>query len=302
LEPVRIFIIHNLFIVLVTGGTVYSMSIYFLYSNEILAGYDQARTIPTLLNNDHIRFSICVIIAGMLLFVQHRQLTSRFLKFINIITGLWLFIFLHILMCKTGLLMAYLATGIFLVSHFYKKRKPIVIALLILLAVIPWVGYQTLPTFKKRVDYMLYDFSIYSKGYYQEGLSDGVRWLSIKAGLGIVQEHPLTGVGYGDVAAETNRFYDKNYMLKDYEKILPSSQYLIFAVALGIPVSIFILWILLRPLRINRKSKNTVFLMFYIPMLASMVFEIHLESQYGVFIFCFFTLWFRKFIYPEPIS
>jgi O-antigen ligase len=298
LSDTTVFVIPHLWVLLVTGGTVYTASMYYLYTDDLLQGYQQARVLPTLLDGDHIRFSWCVAIALIFTLKQHSQIGRKSLKIINSCIGIWLFIFLHILMSKTGLILAYMAICIYTVAKIIALKNKHFLWVLPILAIMPWVSYTIFPTFKKRVDYMLYDYNHYSNGMYKEGLSDGARLVSIHAGISIIKEHPLIGVGYGDVETSAKSYYNTKHNLQEYEKILPSSQYLMVGAACGILGLLLFLAALFIPIFNRYNWKNSYFLMFYIPALCSFLFEIHLESQYGVFIFAFFTLWFAKFCKP----
>jgi O-antigen ligase len=290
-NDIAISIVHNLYTVLITGGTIYTMSVYYLDS-ELLQNYNYAQVLPTILDNDHIRFSWAVVVGIIILLYQHTHIQSKGLRNINMVIGIWLFIFLHILASKTGLLMIYMVLFFFLFQKIVVDKKKWTIAILIFLCTIPFISYMALPSFKKRVDFIKYDFSLYSKGIHKEGLSDGARVLSIKAGWHIFTKSPLLGTGYGDIKQETDNWYAKKYTLQDYEKILPSSQYLLFAAACGFIGLLLCCAALALPLFKKEYAKNRSFLQFYIPALLSFSFEIQLENQHGVFIFCFFALWF----------
>jgi O-antigen ligase len=292
INNVAIYLIHTIFIVLVVGGTIYTMGIYYLDTNALQEQYQYAKVLPTILDNDHIRFSWCVVIALILLLYQHSEINSKRLQRINYVIGLWLFIFLHILGSKTGLLMCYIGVLIYLFYQFKKAKKILLIGIAIILLVAPIIAYNSIPTFKKRIDYIKYDFSFYKKGQHKNGLSDGMRIASIKAGWSIATKSTFTGVGYGDVQEETNKWYDVNMQLETYEKILPSSQLLIVYTAVGVFGLLIFLFSIAYPLWQKQLRKNVFFILFYVTALFSFIFEIPLEGQYGVFIFGFFSCWF----------
>jgi O-antigen ligase len=290
-NDIAISIVHNTYIVLVTGSTIYTMALFYL-DPALLQNYNYAQVLPTILDNDHIRFSWAVVVGIIILLYQHQHIQSKGLRHINIGIGIWLFVFLHILASKTGLLMVYLVILFLLLKKVIVEKKIWVFIIILLLFSIPFISYFTVPTFKKRVDFIIYDFSLYSKGIHKEGLSDGARVLSIRAGFAIFSNHPALGTGYGDIKQETDNWYATRYQLQDYEKILPSSQFLIFAAATGVLGFLLSWWALTMPLFKKLYRQNNYFLQFYIPALISFSFEIQLEIQHGVFIFCFFASWF----------
>lgn len=292
LTSFQIFTIHHIFIMFVFGGTIYTMSEYYLNSSYFEKEYQYARVLPTILDNDHIRFSWCVVIATIIVLYQHFEIQSKKLQWINLILGCWFVIFLHILGSKTGLLMLYIALVIYSIKLFVVYKNKLIFIALAFLCLSPIISYKLIPTFKKRVDYMLYDFSFYSKGKYKEGASDGARVTSIKAGYALFKKNLIVGIGYGDVQTETNEWYTTNVkFIQEYERILPSSQFVIIAAASGV-VGLFAFLIMLSIPIFVKTKKSIYFFMFYLTALLSLIFEIHLESQFGVFIFCFFTLWF----------
>lgn len=296
-----IYFVQALFILLVTIGTVYTMSMYYLQPEATLLAYNTAQVLPTILNNDHIQYSITVVIALLLLTYQHQYIHTNRLKNINIGIGIWLIIFLHILMCKTGLLLLY--TTFFIYASQKKEwRKPkIVLSILLVVIALPAICYNILPTVKKRIDYIKYDYSVYSKGLQLHGMSDGVRLISLKAGVSIVKQHPIIGVGYGNVKTATYNYYATNTNLLPYEKILPSSQYVIVAAATGLVGLLLFVASLVSIFFVKKSRKNIYFVSFYLPILFSFIWEIHLEGQYGVFIFTFFTVWFYKYCTPTQL-
>jgi O-antigen ligase len=256
-------------------------------------GYTQGKVLPTLIDDDHIRFSWCVVIAILFSLHQHFEIQSKRLQIINFALAIWLIFFLHILGSKTGWLFFYGALLIYLIQHFKKIKRTILISLTIGVLLMPILFYHTLPTFKKRIDFIAYDFSFYKKGIYKEGLSDGVRMASVQAAVSITANNLITGVGYGDIKEKTNNWYALNVpQMLDYEKILPSSQFLLVSAASGlIGLAIFLISLLL-PFWDKVIWKNTYFCMFYIGAIGSFVFDIPLDGQNSVFVFSFFTWWF----------
>lgn len=284
--------ISILFVFLVLCGTLYSVYEYALGTEQIEAGYLQARVMPVLTANDHIRFSWLTVIAILLIIYLHKEVTRRIFRIINVCIALWLVIFLHILAAKTGLLLLYVSLLVMVVYTAGSTQKKKWLWALLLLPLFPVLAWYTLPTFKKRAQYMWYDFQHYSKSNYREGLSDGMRVVSIKAGVQLWQQQPFNGVGFGDVESETRNWYRQNTPeVQPYEQILPSSQFVIYTAGAGILGIVFFLAGIAWPFTKKTLRQNPYFIAFYVSALTSFIFEIHLESQYGCFIFCFFALW-----------
>lgn len=287
-----VFAVSLLFILFVTCGSLYSVYEYVLGTEAIENGYLQAKVMPVITNGDHIRFSwLCVIAIILILYIQ-KDITRRSFRIFLFINLVWLVVFLHLLAAKTGLVLLYSAFIILLVYYAFRKKKKVLLFALLLLPMFPFVAYHTIPTFKNRVQYALYDYRHYRDGHYREGLSDGMRLMSVRAGIDNWREHFLAGSGFGDIQNETNSWYARNrFQVQLYEKILPSSQFLLYAAGAGFIGLFFFLAGIFLPLTRKYFLHNEYFMAFYIPALLSFIFEIHLESQYGCFIFCFFALW-----------
>jgi O-antigen ligase len=287
-----VFTVTLLFIFFVTCSTLYSIYEYVLGFETIEAGYLRAKVMPVIPDNDHIRFSWLTVIAIILILYLQREIERRSFRIVSLVILGWLVLFLHILAAKTGLLLLYVTGIILLLYHIVQTKKKKWLWLLLLLPLLPFMAYHTVPTFKKRVEYALYDFKHYSKDEYREGLSDGMRVVSVEAGISIWQENFLTGTGFGDMEKKTSAWYTMHAPeVKPYERILPSSEPLLYAVGSGLFGLLLFVAGLVLPFIPAPLRRNPYFMAFYIPALMSFIFEIHLESQYGCFIFCFFALW-----------
>jgi O-antigen ligase len=283
---------NQLFIFCVTGASLYSATLYMMDAGAMETNYQRAKVMPTLPDNDHIRFSWMVVIALLLLIYEQKKIRLAMLRITGWVVFAWLIIYLHLLAAKTGILLFYFCTIVYLLHQWGQKAKVRLLAVLALLALLPVLAYQLLPTFKNRANYILYDLSKYKKNEYQEGMSDGPRLLSMQAGLYVFKENAIIGAGYGDVKKESLDWYAQyRPQLKPYEQILPSSQYILYAAGCGLAGLIVFLVALALPLMRRFLYRDVFFLCFYLSALLGFVYEIHLEGQFGVFIFCFFACW-----------
>jgi len=280
-------------LVLTTLGSFWSTWQYLQHTDEILAGYLQARVMPTPLNDDHIRFSWLVVLS-MLLAVPATFKSSVWLRNTVYILCGWLVIYLHLLSAKTGLLCLYvsLAGAALHLLSIQKKRgwSAMIIATTI---AAPLLAYAALPSFKNRVQYVLYDFSNYSRGNFMSGLSDGARVLSVKAGWAITNQHPIAGVGFGDLKPAINDWHQQYFPhTKAFERFLPLNEWLLYGAGSGWPgMLLFTLGILLllRPLWVGGILCRITAVVLTIPLIT----DDTLESQFGVVIFIFVLMWMR---------
>lgn len=265
---------------------------YLQAPQDTAEAYLRAKVLPVAMGNDHVRFGWLLSIAfawGLHLYPKlagaHRRTDRRWLTAFLAM----LLLFQHLLASKTGLLGTYLVLAIWAIRYRHQVRLRLAIALA---AVMPLLAWWLMPTFRNRLRFVLWDFQHYSRGAVTEGLSDTPRILSFRAGIDTFREHPWLGVGFGDLRQELTIWYSRNTpSLLPYEQLLPSNEFLLHAAAAGwlagllaVLASILPLWI--RPLR-----GEPVWIAFHMLAITGFLYEIALETQYGVFIYAFAGCW-----------
>ncbi len=293
-----------IFIGLITAASIWSMFHYVNNAAAINEGYLRAKTMITPLENDHVRFSwlvsIAVLLAGWLCFSKRRNKDAGFWVLVIVVS--WMIVFLHILAARTGLFSFYIMLAGSMIWILVKKIKwKYNVALLLIFLVLPLVAYKTLPTFHNRVKYFLYDLEYFKKTNYLPGANDAVRIISLKAGMNVMQQEPVTGVGFGDIIGETRKYYNKNYpQMTEADKIYPSSEYIIYGAGCGWLGSIVFIFVMIIPF--FSKTKNKLVWCLLNAMAAfSLLFDPGLEIQFGVFIYAFIVLWCRKWLSAEKM-
>lgn len=246
-----------IFLTLVVAGVCWSLWQYSQNWESIHAGYFQAHTIETPLGNDHVRFSLLVAIAivtSIFLWIKKSTDSDKTLSIILAIVSLIDIVYLHILAVRTGLICFYISLFAFIISLLKNsKHKLKYLLLLSLILILPFSSYLLFPTFKNRLSYMRYDLSFIRKNTYLPGSSDGDRFVSIKAGWELLNQKPFSGAGFGDIKSETNNFYERNYpQMKETDKILPSSEWMIYGSGVGWPGFIFFSFVMLIPFLLSR--------------------------------------------------
>lgn len=293
-----------IFLIMVFAATAWSTWQYIKDYKAIEESYLRAKSILTPLEDDHIRFSWIVSTTALLsvwmLFIKafYKNKTGRIILFILLT---WFVIYLHMLSARTGLLTLY--AMIFFASTWWvvKKAKFLSAALAIIaLTALPVIAYLVFPTFRNRISYIKYDASFYSRSVYLEGTTDGNRYFSIKAGIDVLNAHPLTGVGFGDIRNETNGWFKQHVpQMLESDKLLPSSEWLIYGVGAGWPGLIIFTIIMFIPFFIKMQRFRLPWFLLNLSLFLSFIFDIGLEVQYGVFLFSFIILWWYKWI-NEP--
>lgn len=293
-----------IFILLIVGASVWSMFHYVNNAGTINEGYLRAKTMITPLENDHVRFSwlvsIAILFSGGLCFQRKNRKSIG--DWLLAIVATWLIIFLHILAARTGLLSFYIMLAGLVIWLIIKKMKwQYSITLLLLFFALPFIAYQTLPTFHNRVKYFLYDLEYSKKIQYLPGANDAVRMISINAGIKVIQQEPFSGVGFGDIIHATKKEYEKNYpQMIEADKIYPSSEYIMYAAGCGWPGLVIFIFVMIIPFFTKTKNKLSWWLL-NLTAAFSLLFDPGLEVQFGVFAYAFNVLWYWKWARESAI-
>ncbi|MFN4254619.1 MAG: O-antigen ligase family protein [Saprospiraceae bacterium] len=268
---------------------------YLVHFQEIMQAIEQGRHIPV--PRDHIRFSLTLavgILAAGWLSVQKFQLRWAWERGVMWAATVFLFVFIHILSVRSGLVALYAALfftlGWFVVST---KKWLIGLALLAGLLALPLLAVKTLPSVAQKVAYMRWDWSQYSGatgGLY----SDSGRMVSLRGGWDLAKKHPLLGVGTGDLPMEIQRFVDANFPQYSRDPKLPHNQFMYILAAtgvLGLAVSLWAFYGLF-----FRKTYRRAYLLmaFQAVVFVSFLVEYTIETAIGVAFYLFFQLWFMK--------
>jgi len=287
------------FLALIFSGVCQSMWQYAKNIQAIHAAYLKAYIIETPLGNDHVRFSLLVVIAILAIvllltvsgnsFKRNTRILLLTLAVINVI-------YLHVLAVRTGLICFYVGAFVFSI-WWLARHKGRDSFLLILIFLLPVASYFIFPTFRNKIFYLKYDLSFVENNIYMPGSSDGNRFASIKAGWELLQQNPFTGVGFGDIRNESEKFYQTNFpQMSNSDKILPSSEWMIYGSGTGwLGIMLFSI-ILLIPFFVKELRKNIFWTLLNIFIAFSYLFDIGLEVQYGVFIHSFILLWWYKWL------
>lgn len=264
--------------------TIETFVYYLQNSSTINATYLQAKVIPNVFDDDHIRFSWLIALVVVLLNYAKNFLNEKFAKIVIWIVIIWFVFFLHLLAAKTGLLCLYVFAFFFLLKGIATKNAFILKSFLGFLILACCLVF-TLPTLKNRIQYIKYDFSFYSKGTFISGLSDGARVLSIKAGVDIFKQNWVWGVGIGDLNSHIKKWHqNQSKQTQDYEQFNPTNQFIIYAAACGIlgllGFCFGMVYLLLGLLKQNFYTQCLAILLL-IPLLTDDSFE----RQTGVLIF-----------------
>jgi O-antigen ligase len=288
-----------IFIALVTAGTIWSMFHYVTNMTAVHEEYLHAKTMITPLLNDHVRFSwlvsVALLVSAWLCIKKRKQ--DKPAAWILLIITLWLMLFLHVLAARTGLLSFYVFVFFIILWLIFKKAKPLYAIILFAIVIsLPLVAYFVLPTFQNRVKYFLHSQTYFKDAHYLQGSNDAIRVISIKAGWNLMNEHPVKGVGFGDVMAETKKWYNIYYpQMIEEDKIYPGSEWIMYGAACGWPGLFLFALVMIIPFFLPIKNK-LLWGILNATIAVSFLFDIGLEVQFGIFLYSFIVLWWWKWL------
>lgn len=279
---------------LLFGGSVWSTIQYLQQQQQYHDLYRVSKLIPTWAANDHIRFSMGMVI-GILLWLKLEEwkvIQHTVIIWLMRIMMCWFVVFLHILGAKTGLIGCYfILLPLLILQLFAAEKKRAALFVLAAACLLPIISYHMLPTFKTRVHYILYDRENWLQGNINGSFSDGNRLLSMQSGWHVFQQNWLTGVGYGDIRTETDKWYNAYAPAVTAERYLPLNQWLTSGSGAGIIAVLLFTVVILLPVFTKDWQKNKQALFFFVYMNIIFMFETTIDEQFGIFIFCFFTLY-----------
>ncbi len=272
-----------------------SLVMTFVLTNYIV---DYERITETLLHGknipvpmNHIRFSLLLgftIISGIILW--HEKFTWKYAWERKIILGLTLFLFvgIHILSVRSGIIALYCTLFFLGFRYFILKKKAYKQGLLvgITFITIPILAYFALPSVQNKVEYAMRDYRAFSQGRGGD-FSDSERFGSILVGLDIGNRYPILGCGYGDLWNEIEQTYAKVFPLERQFKI-PHNQFVMTYAGIGIVGVLLFLFAFLFPIFYKKNYHDWYFLALHIIIFCSFLVEATIETQVGTAVYTFF--------------
>lgn len=140
-----------------------------------------------------------------------------------------------------------------------------------------------------RIYQVLWELDVYMKSGNPTGHSVTQRLESLRMGSQIVKQHPLFGIGTGDLVTRYHKQYDKSGSpVAKENRISGANQFLNFAVRFGFIGLIVILFSWLYPAIKQKAFKNPLFVVFFFIAIVAMFSEEILRFQTGITFFAFF--------------
>ncbi len=290
------------FIAMMAISVIGVLALYFTRFEEVNLMLKQGQHLATPCN--HIRFSQLVALAVLAGWYLIKQRYSQGVGSHNVIIKVLtvaLFIAIHILSVKTGIVALYTALFILALRHIYTTRKfAIGIAVLATLIILPLVAYKTIPSFSEKAHYTIYDFQMYNEGQ-GDKYGDSGRLTSLKVGMDIFIKSPVLGVGAGNLRSEVVSKFKSSY--PEYSKpLMPHNQFLFVLAGSGVVGGILFLVAFLFPLFYGGAFRNDFYLGFYTLFFVSFMVEHTIENALGVGMFSSMILLCLLYIHNGFIS
>lgn len=280
-------------VALVYIGTVYSMLPWIQDGFSVRSDYLRGGSLPTLLDNDRVRFSWLVVAMCWWLQGQWNTGSNRQRRLI-ILLILFFGFYLHVLAVRIGLICFYLLAGFICVrqlSHPLYRRWSV--ATLFLLMSLPFILYYSLSTFRARIDYIRYDWSYTFQGTYLPGGNDAIRVQSFQVAGELIRNNPVYGVGFGDIRTAMDSVYHRiDPKLSESERIYPANEWAVYGVGMGW-IGFIAFSLLMIALFFIRTDDPFRWRSWVLATILPLVTDIGLEVQVGVFLIPFLLLFFR---------
>jgi len=257
---------------------------YLFSYDDIQLLISRGGSIPTPIS--HIRYSVFIAFAMVLAIwfaLDDEAFLGKNWKVTCIVFSLLLFIGLHILSVRSGLVAAYIGLIVSLLHWmFSRKRWFLGLGLILFLGLTPFVAYKNIDSFKSKIDYSLHDYNMYRLGE-GDSYSDGSRLQSMQVGWELFKSNPIFGIGVGNFRKEVIFEYKKYYAGQAPK--MPHNQFLSIMASTGIVGLMFSLIALLFPLFYRRQYRHLPMLSFYLMILSSMLVENTIETSVGLTLF-----------------
>lgn len=275
--------------------------IHYLQNREVIDQLLlQSKHIPVFGGMHHIYFGIlnATLVLLKIADLLHAETAVRTHAWIKKIEGWAIAIILmgmHVLSSRTGLFSFYMVLVILLIYAAYmdKKKRKLVAWIAIPAILLPAISFVALPSFRNKIANTTEDLMATEKGGEEVNFkSVGMRMEAWKVSMGIIQTHPITGVGAGNVEQAMQKQYEESgSVLIPENRIGPHHQFLEFGIKHGV-LGILLLGVMFIYLWARGfRDKNLAWLAVTTLFFISFMLESMLERQHGIVIFSITYLW-----------
>ena len=265
---------------------------YFLHFSSMTDSFSKGTQIP--MPYSHIRYTLMLAFSffcAIYLWQKNLFLQSKNEKWLQIAYALFVFISLHILSVRSGLLALYLGLFYLALQEIFRRKQLLLGGAIILsIIILPFAAYRYVPSLHNKIGYMQYDLERYQKGDINKH-SDAMRLLSMKIGLQIWQESPLLGVGAGDLQDETYKIYAQSYpQISDDNRRIPHNQFIWVLATTGVLGFALFLVAFFFPLLTRGYYRYGLIAILHLMLFSSFFTEDTFEEQMGTAFYLIFLL------------
>ena len=268
---------------------------YFVHFESMTNSFSQGTQIPILFKDiSHIRYTLMLAFSffcAVYLVQQQLFLISKKERWLQLAYAIFVFVALHILSVRSGLLALYLGLFYLAINEIF-RRKQLVLggAILLAMVILPYLAYQFVPSLHNKIGYMNFDLERYQKGDINEH-SDAMRLLSMNIGLQIWHQNPVIGIGAGDLETESNKIYAQQYpQISDYNRRIPHNQFIWVLATTGVLGLALFLTAFFLPLLSQGYYKYGLIFILHLMLFSSFFTEDTFEEQMGCGFYLIFLL------------
>jgi O-antigen ligase len=286
----EIFTILYFLLVMMAIISLYVLINFFVNFDTIMGDLGKGGHLPT--PSNHIRFSLTLaltIIGGLALWMEKFYIRRHFERYIIGGLTLFLFIFIHVLSVRSGILALYLALLVLAFHYIFTKKRYLAgLAGALVLITLPFIAYYSIPSFKLKADYARWDYLQFRQGI-GGNYPDSERLASVQVGLKIGNAHPVAGVGAGDLMQAVKKEYETNLAGRYYFR-MPHNQLVTVYAGTGLLGLIIFLTGFFVPLFYQKNYQQPLFLALHAIIFMSFLVENTIENNFGVSLYLFFLL------------
>jgi O-antigen ligase len=291
-SPRRLQLITLLIGLLLLSGALYSISFLVRDPEHYILQYNFSHLLPTPCRQDHISFSIAIALYIVRVVYVWPSLPDRTMKvLLGIVVGL-LVIYIHVLAAKSGLVALYLFLGLWSLYLVFTRMRVVGVLLVVAIPLFYMLAAKYIPTLDIRRNYMVYSMIMFQFGDKSGNYGDVNRLMAYDIAVKKIKEHPVKGVGAGDIMTEMKSGYHQFYpQVREEDVLIPHNQFLIVAVSCGIPAMIvFAVWFFMPLTWLRRNRQSFFFFITWLILLMQLSIDTALEAQMCIFVFVFYLL------------
>lgn len=279
----KMYAVFVVFMLSVVAAVMVNYALNFTEINDMIRR-GQSMPVP----RNHIRFSLLVALASLLSVGAYRLKAFGRERW-WLVCGALLFVGQHLLAVRSGLAGAYAGIGVLILALAWEKGRwwPAAVGL-VGLTLLPVFAYVAVPSFRTKINYARYELFHRDPTQDSGDYSDEGRLTSLRLGVAVWRDHPLLGVGPGNLRQEMDARYAA--VLPGVEGKRPHNQFVSALAGSGLPGGIVTLAAFVALGWAGIRNRDPIYLAVWTLLFLSCMVENTLETSAGVSMFCLFLL------------